>query len=110
MKIDWTAAAIDDLMEIREHWKAESKEYAAKLTQDIRATVAALKEWPDHQGTYIKELEELNLTQYRQLLCGKYRIIFERVDSANAFYIHIVCHTPRALESILRRRQLGTRT
>lgn len=106
MKIAWTNVAIDDLMEIREHWKAESREYAAELTQDIRATVAALKDRPAHQGTYIKELEELNLAQYRQLLCGKYRIIFERVESKDTFYVHIVCHTRRDLESILRRRQL----
>lgn len=97
-------------MEIREHWKAESKEYSAKLTKEIRAAVATLQEWPDQKGTYIKELEDLNLNQYRQLLYGRYRIIFERVESKDLFVVHVVCHTSRNLESLLRRRQLANHT
>ena len=110
MKISWTDVAIDDLLEIREHWQAESKAYSAALTKGIRATVATLKNWPHQKGTYIKELEDLNLTQYRQILHEQYRIIFERVESQDTFIIHIVCHTSRNLESLLRRRQLNNHT
>ena len=110
MKILWTDVAIEDLLELREHWQAESKEYSAKLTKGIRATVATLKEWPHQKGTFIKELEDLNLTQYRQILHEQYRIIFERVESQDTFFIHIVCHTRRDLDSLLRRRQLNSHT
>ncbi|HEX8405633.1 MAG TPA: type II toxin-antitoxin system RelE/ParE family toxin [Duganella sp.] len=110
MKISWTDVAIDDLLEIREHWQAESKEYSAQLTKGIRAAVATLKDWPHQKGTYIKELEDLSLSQYRQILYEKYRIIFERVESQDTFVIHIVCHTSRNLESLLRRRHLANHT
>lgn len=110
MKISWTDAAVEDLLEIRAHWQAESKEYSAQLTKDIRATVATLKNWPHQKGTYIKELEDLNLSQYRQILHEQYRIIFERVESKDTFFVHIVCHTSRNLESLLRRRQLVNHT
>lgn len=106
MKISWTEVAIEDLLEVREHWQAESKEYSAKLTKGIRAAVATLKNWPHQKGSYIKELEDLNLTQYRQILYEQYRIIFERVESQDTFVVHIVCHTSRNLESLLRRRHL----
>ena len=106
MNISWTDGAIDDLLELREHWQAESRDYSASLTKGIRATVASLKNWPHQKGTFIKELEELNLTQYRQILHEQYRIIFERVESQDRFIVHIVCHTSRNLESLLRRRHL----
>lgn len=110
MKISWTDFAIDDLLEIREHWQAESKDHSAQLTKGIRATVATLKNWPHQKGTYIKELDDLSLTQYRQILHEQYRIIFERVESQDTFIVHIVCHTSRNLESLLRRRQLTNHT
>jgi plasmid stabilization system protein ParE len=110
MKISWTDVAIDDLLEIREHWQSESKEYSAQLTKGIRATVATLENWPHEKGTYIKELEDLSLTQYRQIRHEQYRVIFERVESQDTFFIHIVCHTSRNLESLLRRRQLTNHT
>ena len=110
MKVSWTDGATDDLLEIREHWQAESKAYSAALTKGIRATVATLKTWPLEKSTYIKELEDLSLTQYRQILHEQYRIIFERVESQDTFFIHIVCHTSRNLESLLRRRLLTNHT
>jgi plasmid stabilization system protein ParE len=93
MNIIWTNAARDDLLEIREY-----------LTEQIRDEVGSLKDWPA-KGIYVKELEELQLDQYRELLTGQHRIIFER--ASDAFYIHIVCHTSRDLESLLRRRLLA---
>ena len=110
MKISWTDVAIDDLLEIRKYWRAVSEEHSAQLTKGIRATVATLKAWPHQKGTYIKELEDLSLSQYRQILFEKYRIIFERVDSNDTIVIHIVCHTSRNLESLLRRRHLTNHT
>jgi plasmid stabilization system protein ParE len=104
MKIVWTDAAKSDLRDIRDFLKnSESLQFASKITKEIRDEVATLKEWPKHKGTYVKELEELNLSQYRQLLAGQNRIIFEFSDDETC-YIHLVCHTSRNLEAILRRR------
>ena len=104
MKIVWTDAAKNDVMEIRDFLKSsESLQFAIKVTQEIRNEVAALRKWPKRKGIYVKELEDLNLPQYRQLLAGQNRIIFECGDN-DVCYIHLVCHTSRDLEALLRRR------
>ena len=105
MKIIWTDAARDDLLEIREYLKrSQSPAFVDKVTGQIRDEVASLKDWPS-KGIYVQELEELQLDQYRELLAGPHRIIFER--ASEAFYVHIVCHASRDLEALLRRRLLA---
>jgi len=108
MKIVWTDSAKSDVIDIRDFLKnSESLQFSIKITKEIRDEVATLKEWPKHKGTYVKELEELNLPQYRQLLAGHHRIIFERGGNEKC-YIHLVCHMSRDLEAMLRRRLLST--
>ena len=105
MNIIWTHAARDDLLEIREYLKLyQSPAFVKKVTEQIRDEVGSLKDWPS-KGIYVPELEELQLEQYRELLAGQHRIIFER--ASEAFYVHIVCHTSRDLEALLRRRLLA---
>ncbi|RQO64469.1 plasmid stabilization protein [Variovorax sp. KBW07] len=56
-------------------------------------------------GRIPEELEDLNTTQYRQVIAGMNRIIYEvRVDAA---YIHLVCDARRDLKSLLMRRLVG---
>ncbi|KGF82512.1 hypothetical protein IA69_06825 [Massilia sp. JS1662] len=100
MNIIWTDAARDDLLEIRDYLKR------SQSTEDIRNEVGSLKDWPS-KGVFVRELEELQLDQYRELLVGQHRIIFERASEAS--YVHIVCHTSRDLEALLRRRLLAAR-
>ena len=108
MKIVWTDSAKNDLLDIREFLKnSESLEFAAKITKEIRDEVATLRQWPKHKGAYVKELEELDLPQYRQLLAGQNRVIVERGDDGTC-YILLVCHTSRNLDAMLRRRLLGS--
>jgi plasmid stabilization system protein ParE len=104
MKIEWTDFAVEDLIEIRDFYKKDDKAYAAKLTKEIRAKVNTLRDWPLHKGTYITELEDLNLTDFRQILHEQYRIIFEFDEHQQLFVIHIVCHTHRDLTALLQRR------
>lgn len=105
MHIIWTDAARGDLLEIREYLKMnQSAAFVKKVTEQIRDEVGSLKDWPS-RGVYVKELEELQLDQYRELLAGQHRIIFER--GSEAFYVHVVCHTSRDLDALLRRRLLA---
>jgi plasmid stabilization system protein ParE len=105
MNIIWTDAARDELLEIREYLKQnQTPAFVKKVTEQIRDEVGSLKDWPT-KGIYVKELEELQLGQYRDLIVGQHRIIFER--ASEAFYVHIVCHTSRDLEALLRRRLLA---
>ena len=67
----------------------------------IKISVAMVQEHP-HAGRIPDELERLNITQYRQVISGMNRIIYEvREDTA---YIHIVCDTRRNLQSLLIKR------
>lgn len=105
MNIIWTDAARDDLLELRAYLKMhQSAAFVKKVIEQIRDEVGSLKDWPS-KGVYLRELEELQLHQYRELLVGQHRIVFER--ASEAFYIHIVCHTSRNLEALLRRRLLA---
>ena len=55
-----------------------------------------------------EELLALNLVQYRQVLAGMNRIIYElRGDMA---YVHVVCDSRRDLRAVLLRRILETNT
>lgn len=75
-----------------------------------RATYAKLKlairnlaKFPQ-LGGIPDELETLNLTQYRQILSGMNRIIYEvRQD---AVYVHLIIDTRRDLKDVLMQRLL----
>lgn len=71
----------------------------AKLKEAIRN----LQEFPQ-AGVIPEELEKLNLTQFRQVLSGMNRIIYEvRQDM---IYIHMVVDARRDMRSLLTRRLL----
>lgn len=104
VQIKWTDAARDDLNQIRLYLKQNvSPEYARKVTQEIKEEVNSLKTTPD-KGTFVAELENLSMTNHRQLLANQNRIIFERTP--DVYYVHIVCHTSMNLQSLLMRRLL----
>lgn len=71
----------------------------AKLKESIRN----LQEFPQ-AGVIPEELEKLSLTQFRQVLSGMNRIIYEvRQDM---IYIHMVVDARRDMRSLLTRRLL----
>lgn len=105
MKIIWTRFALNDLQDIRQHLKLSvSPAFAKKVTQEILEEVSSLKEW---NSTYIPELEDLHLTSHRQLLAGQNRIIIEHLQE-DIIYIHMIAHTSRNLEALIRRRLFST--
>lgn len=55
-------------------------------------------------GNIPEELERLNLTQYRQVVSGMNRIIYE--VRQEIIHIHIVCDTRKDMKSLLIRRLL----
>jgi plasmid stabilization system protein ParE len=57
-------------------------------------------------GSVPNELESLNLTQYRQVISGMNRIIYE--VRQETIYIHIICDTRKDMKSLLTRRLLRT--
>ena len=107
MKIIWTQNALNDMQDIREHLKVnESPAFVKKVTQEILAEVNSLKQW-HNKGTFVPELEDLHLTTHRQLLAGQNRIIIEHGRN-DTVYVHMVAHTSRDLEALIRRRLLSS--
>lgn len=73
--------------------------------EKIKAAVDNLKTFP-FIGVTPDALEHINLTQYRQVLAGKNRIVYELRQSI--VYIHIITDTRRDMTSLLTRRLLRT--
>lgn len=100
------------ILESAEHDLKELKNYIVKNfsvetwqnTYDkIKTAIRNLKTFP-HAGSIPEEFEKLNLSQYRQVLSGMNRIIYEvRLDTV---YIHIITDARRDLKSLLTRRLL----
>lgn len=68
---------------------------------DIKGVIRNLQNFPQAESIP-EEIEKLNLTQYRQVLSGMNRVIYEvRQD---LIYIHIVVDTRRDMNSLLIRR------
>ncbi|MNL18597.1 hypothetical protein D3C87_1397480 [compost metagenome] len=55
-------------------------------------------------GAIPDELADLGLRQYRQVISGMNRILYE--VRADVLYIHIVCDTRRDMRTLLSRRLL----
>ncbi|WP_342116645.1 type II toxin-antitoxin system RelE/ParE family toxin [Pseudoduganella sp. OTU4001] len=107
MKIFWTRNALDDLHDIRRYLKeSQSIAYAKKITLDILAEVNSLEQQPG-KGSFVRELEDLHLTTHRQLLAGQHRIIIECAPGG-VIYVHLIAHTSRDLEALIRRRLLNS--
>ena len=94
--------AEQDLQDIRRHVlkKVGAPVWADTLAR-LRTTVDTLKVFPP-SGAVPDELAELGSDRYRQLVCGKNRVICE--PTADVVYIHIVCDPRRDLRGLLSRR------
>lgn len=69
----------------------------------IKASILQIRSHPE-SGRMPDELASLNLVQFRQVVSGMNRIIYElRNDTA---YIHIICDTRKDLRSLLLKRIL----
>jgi plasmid stabilization system protein ParE len=100
------------ILESAEHDLKELKDYITKnfsvetwqnSYDKIKTVIRNLKAFP-YAGSIPEELEKLNLSQYRQVLSGMNRIIYEvRQD---VIYIHIITDARRDLKSLLTKRLL----
>lgn len=72
-----------------------------KTFQQIKVSIRNLASFP-MLGSIPEELQKLNLTQYRQVLSGMNRIIYEvRQDT---IYVHLIVDSRRDMLSFLLRR------
>lgn len=69
----------------------------------IKVVIDHLKTFP-FSGVIPDELENINLAQYRQVLSGKNRIIYE--VRQNRVFVHLVADVRRDMKTLLTRRLL----
>ena len=70
---------------------------------DIKAAITNLAAFP-HSGAIPDALDQLQLVQYRQIISGNNRIIYEVRDKT--VYIHVNVDGRRDMKSVLTRRLL----
>lgn len=102
MRAVFLQAAEADLHEIRAYLIQQFDAATWRRSyRKIKESVAAIEQHP-RLGRVPPELEALGIVQYRQVISGMNRIVYElRADTA---YIHIVCDTRRDLRQLLLRR------
>jgi plasmid stabilization system protein ParE len=69
----------------------------------LKESVNSLGAFP-LKGNVPEEIQSLNLTQYRQVISGMNRIIYE--IRQETIFIHIVCDTRKDMRSLLTKRLL----
>lgn len=93
--------------DLKELWSYIIKNFSVETWQNsydkIKEAIRNLKTFPN-VGSIPEEFEKLSLSQYRQVLSGMNRIIYEvRQDT---IYIHIITDTRRDLKALLTKRLL----
>ncbi len=83
------------------------KNHSKKSWQDclgkIKNAIYTLKTFPQ-SGNIPPELETLHLNQYRQIISGMNRIIYEIKN--DTVFIHLICDSRKELKNILTNRLL----
>jgi|EP00456_Euglypha_rotunda_P054953 toxin ParE1/3/4 len=105
MKVVFLRSAEADLKDLRTYIvsKFGKKEWLASYAR-LKQSVAMIEEHPQ-LGRIPPELEDLNIAQYRQILSGMNRVIYE--VRGDFVYIHIVCDARRDLQGLLMKRIVG---
>ncbi|MNQ94635.1 Plasmid stabilization system protein [compost metagenome] len=93
-----------DLKELRTYLTRQFSTQAWQATyNDLKAAIRRLGDSP-YAGSIPEEIEKLNLHQYRQILSGMNRIIYE--VRAQTVYVHIIADTRKNLPTLLMKRLL----
>ena len=90
--------AEDDLNEITDYYFTLSQNYAEKIISEFEERILSLKQYPK-SDRIIPELERQGISQYRELIQGYYRIVYE--ISENKVIVHTIIDGRRNFEDIL---------
>lgn len=90
--------AEDDLNEIIEYYYSFSQNYVEKVISEFEENVMSLKNHPK-SGRVVPELEKQGIIQYRELIQGYYRIVYEISD--DKVIVHTIIDGRRNFEDII---------
>ena len=90
--------AEDDLNEIVEYYFSLSEGYVDKVISEFEKNIMSLQKMPK-MGRIVPELEKQGILQYRELIQGYYRIIYE--ISEDVVIIHSIIDGRRYFEDVI---------
>jgi plasmid stabilization system protein ParE len=96
--VRWAYHARADLLEALEYLAEQSPQAAAAFLDEIERAASSLSEFPA-RGAEVRELENPNL---RQLVVGRYRLIY-RVESGGVGIVRLI-HGARDFREAWRKR------
>ncbi len=88
----------NDLREILEYYQSSSQKYVEKVISDFQENILSLNKHPK-SGRIVPELERQGIANYRELIQGNYRIIYE--ISGEIVIVHTIIDGRRNFEDII---------
>ena len=93
-----TQFAEDDLIEIVDYYESINKGYVEKIISEFETNVMSLKDFP-YSGRIVPELYRQGIENYRELIQGYYRIVYEIIE--NVVYVISIIDGRRNFEDII---------
>ena len=90
--------AEDDLNEIVEYYFSLSPNYVENLVSEFETNVLSLQQYPKRRRI-VPELDRQGISQYRELIQGYYRIVYE--ISEDKVIVHTIIDGRRNFEDII---------
>lgn len=90
--------AEDDLNEIVEHYFSLSPNYVKNIISEFEINIFSLQQYPK-RGRIIPEFERQGISQYRELIQGYYRIVYE--ISGEKVIVHTIIDGRRNFEDTI---------
>lgn len=103
--VQLTDDAAGDLEEIFDYFsRQDAPGRTQHVLERIEEAFQALCTFPEH-GSYPRELLDLGVREYRQLLFKPYRLIYRVMD--DTVYVLVIADGRRDMRALLERRLLG---
>lgn len=90
--------AEDDLSEIVEYYFSLNPNYVENIVSEFETNVLSLQQYPK-RGGIVSELDRQGISQYRELIQGYYRIVYE--ISEDKVIVHTIIDGRRNFEDII---------
>ena len=90
--------AEDDLSEIVEYYFSLNPNYVENIVSEFETNVLSLQQYPK-RGRIVPELDRQGISQYRELIQGYYRIVYE--ISEDKVIVHTIIDGRRNFEDII---------
>ena len=90
--------AEDDFNKIVEHYFSLSPNYVENIVSEFETNVLSLQQYP-RRGRIVPELDRQGISQYRELIQGYYKIVYE--ISEDKVIVHTIIDGRRNFEDII---------